>query len=233
MQWGFNALLGFDILNSGLCGLLGAVSRLSSTGTNCLLSSFSSFMGLGKPSTGTTRLEQDQCHDPPCGTVRGCPPSPVTGAPLVPVPAPPERSRSQNTSFLTSVQLCPALGARSPPQPAEREQEVEEKNRHSRCGDASEPPPPLPTRRVLPRWRRSQRLQGLCRAQLQPWRFLARQSKAKKIQILFLPPTHNVCSLGQCGFPGADLKAAVQKSTWPSLNVADTALPLPIWSLAG
>lgn len=71
--------------------------------------------------------------------------SAVTDAALVPVPVPPERNGSQKTSFLTSVQLCPALGARSPPRPAEREQEVEEKNRHSRCRDASEPPPPLPT----------------------------------------------------------------------------------------
>lgn len=208
----FNALLGFDILGSVLYELLGAVSRLSSTSTK--LSSFSSFMGLGKPSsirTTVPRLEQDQCRDPPCSTARGHPPPPaVTGA--APVPVPPERSRSQKNSFLRSVWLCPALGARSPPQPAEREKRGGGKNRHSRCRDASELLPPLPSRPVLPRQRQSQRLQGLCRAQTQPRCFLARQRKAKKIQILFLPPTHNVCSLGQCGFPGADLKAAVQKA---------------------
>lgn len=61
----FNALLGFDILSSVLRELLGAVSRLSSTSTK--LSSFSSLMGLGKPSSITTtvpRLEQGQCTHP-------------------------------------------------------------------------------------------------------------------------------------------------------------------------
>lgn len=135
----------------------------------------------------------------------------VTGAALVPVPVPAERNRSQKTSSLTSVQLCPALGARSPPRPAEREQEVEEKNRHSRCRDASEPPPPLPTlcvAQVEAKPEAAGPLPGSATTLVLPGK---EEEGKQKFRSCFFPPTHNVCSLRQCGFPGADLKAAVQK----------------------
>lgn len=109
------------------------------------LPSFSSFMGTGKPSPVTTtvpqphvdvqRLEQNLCSDQPCSRASGHPTilmaAAVLGTVLASAPVTLRRSRSQNPFFLTAVWLCPALGARSPPRPTEREQEVEEKNR---CG---------------------------------------------------------------------------------------------------
>lgn len=132
-------------------------------------------------------------------------------AALVPVPVPPERNGSQKTSFLTSVQLCPALGARSPPRPLRENKRWRRKTGTAGAGMPASPRLPFPPC-ALPRQRRSQRLQGLCRAQPQPWCFLARRKKANKnSDPVFFHPPHNVCSLGRCGFPGADLKAAVQK----------------------
>lgn len=138
--------LQFDIQSCVLHELLCIVSRPSSTSAKICLPSFSSLMGMGKPSPGMTavlqphvdvqRLEQDLCRDQLCSRASGHPTilmaAAVPGAALASVPVPLERSRRQKTSFLTAVRLCPALGAHSPPWPAEREQEVKEKKRRGR-----------------------------------------------------------------------------------------------------
>lgn len=92
----------------------------------------------------------------------------------------------------------------------------------------AEPPPPLRACLALPMRRRSQRQQRLLRAQPEPWCLLPKRRKAKKIQILFFTtPSTTSVPPGQRGFPGADLKAAVQKSTWPSsLAITQTLLCL-------
>lgn len=92
----------------------------------------------------------------------------------------------------------------------------------------AEPPPPLRARLALPMRRRSQRQQRLLRAQPEPQCLLPKRRKAKKIQILFFTtPSTTSVPPGQRGFPGADLKAAVQKSTWPSsLAITQTLLCL-------
>lgn len=155
------------------------------------------------------RSEQDLCHDQPCGRASGHPSTlvaaAVPGAALARVPG-----KKQEPKNPLSCLLCVSAqpwGAHSPPRLTEREQEVEEKNRRGRVRGCQ-----LSPRLALPLRRRSQRQQSLRQAQPQPRCLLARRRKAKKVfQILFFPP-HNVCSPRQCGFPGADLKAAVQNA---------------------
>lgn len=100
----------------------------------------------------------------------------------------------------------------------EQEADAEEKNRHSRVQGAS-----LPA--CLPAFLQMEKPKAaeLCWAQY----LLASRRKAKEIWILifFLPLSFpSAYSPGLCGFPGAELKAAVQKHMASIERRTDTAL---------
>lgn len=133
--------------------LLCIVSRPSSISAKISLPSFSSFTGMGKhsPATtpappthvGMTRLEQDLCRDQPSGHPTILTTTAVLRATPTSVPVPPGKKQEPNPLFLPAVRLCPTLGARSQPRPAEKQQEVEEKNRRGRVRGC-QPSPRLP-----------------------------------------------------------------------------------------
>lgn len=172
---------------------------------------------------------------PPCSRARGHPPPPaVRAAAPIPVPVPPERSRSQKTSLLMPVQLCPALGARSPPQPVEGEQEVEGKKPAQRvqgCQRAPASPshPPCVVAQAEAKPEAAGPLPGSAAALVLPGK--AEEGKENSDPVSS-PHTQRLLP-GAVWLPRSRLESSCAKSTWPLLNVADTALPLPIWSLAG
>lgn len=109
---------------------------------------------------------------------------------------------------------------------------MEEKNRHSRCRDASEPPPPLPPPCVAQAEAKPEAagpLLGSAAALVLPGK--AEEGKENSDPV-FSPHTQRLLP-GAVWLPWSRLESSCAESTWPSLNVADTALPLPIWSLAG
>lgn len=184
-----------------------------------------------QPHVDVQRLEQNLCRDQPCSRASGHPTilmaAAVLGTVLASAPVTLRRSRSQNPFFLTAVWLCPALGARSPPRPTEREQEVEEKNRCGRVRGCqlSTRLPFAPALRC-PRGgeaKGSRAFAGLSQSPGACWQGRGRQRKFRSCS----PAPPPQCLLpGAACLPWSRLESSCAKSTWPSLNITQSRLCL-------